>query len=162
MQLTIYTARDNSLVPGLEAKSRGAALVAVGRAPGHDLKLAVCVRASESGHRDFCFADRVREAASVLLRQGRPRGVSVVTVAADVLTEVAFWDDTQGLVRILPGRERELARWLGAPAHRNDLEATDSAHNVRQDARRDMRRAFIQGRPDKAARIMNEHNIRHW
>lgn len=162
MHLTVYTASDNSLVPGLSAKARGAALVALGRPRGNEVQLAVCERTTEPGHRDFCFADRVREAASVLLRKGRPRGVSVVTVKVDLLTEVAFWDETQGLVKILPGREKMLHSWLGSVAYRNDLEATDSAHNTRQDARRDMRRAFIQGRPDKAARIMREHGIRHW
>lgn len=162
MHLTVYTAGENSLVPGLSEKSRGAALVALGRSRGNDLQLAVCERATEPGHRDFCFADRVREAASTLLRKGRPRGVRVVTVPADSLTEVAFWDDAQGVVKVLPGREKELHRWLGSVAYRNDLEATDSAQNARQEARRDMRRAFIQGRPDKATRIMREHGINHW
>ena len=66
------------------------------------------------------------------------------------------------MIRILPGRERELQRWLGSPAHRNDLEASDSEQKVQQDARQEMRRAYISGRPDKAIRIANEHHLRGW
>jgi hypothetical protein len=160
MDLTIYVPRDGVAVPGLSRPGH-AALVAIGRRAGQ-IDLAVCERATMQGHRDICFADRCREAAWLLIRKARPQGTRLVKMAVDDLVPVGFWNEQQGRAIILPGRERDLHRWLGSAAHRNDLEATDSAHNARMDGRRKMRNAFIQGRPDEGMRLMQKHGLRHW
>jgi hypothetical protein len=160
MNLAVYAPKEGVTVPGLDPKQKGAALVAFPRQ--RTLELYVCPRATQSGHRDFCFADRVSEAASAPLRKGRIQNVTKVQVKAEDYVDVALWDDSQGVVRILPGRERELHRWLGSPAYRNDLEASDSQDSKRQDARRRMRRAYTSGRPDEAQRIASKHGLRGW
>ena len=160
MNLAVYTPKEGVTIPGLDPRHKGAALVAVPRQGTLDLY--VCARATQSGHRDFCFADRVREAASHPLGKGRLQGVVRVQVKSEDFVDVALWDDAQGVVRILPGRERELQRWLGSPAYRNDLEASDSKSNERQDARQRMRRAYTSGRPDEARRIASKHGLKGW
>jgi len=157
--ITVYVPKEGVEVPGLDARQQGAALVAV---PAHDrLNLFICERALQRGHRNT-LADRVREAATSLSSRGRAPGVRSEQVDADDYLEVARWDDSEGIVRLLPGRELLLRRWTGGLLYRNDLEASDSRTNVRQEARQDMRRAHLQGRPDKAAQIAADHNLRGW
>jgi hypothetical protein len=162
MNLTVYVPIDDSVVvPGFSSPAlRGVALVAYPQQ--ETLHLAVCAHVSQRGHRESCFADKIREAAGTLLKKWRTPTVTVVDVPAADYCAVAVWDDQQGQARILPGRQQQLARWLGKSAYRNDLEASDSAANVRQQGRQDMRRAYLSGRPDQAQRIAHEHGLRHW
>jgi hypothetical protein len=157
MSVNVFTPADGNTVPELQNLRQGAALVGVTRAG--EVELAICEHARGQGHKDI-FADRAREAAQALL--GRSRDITVVRVPADAVTPVGYWDDAQGVIRLVPGRQSDVARWLGHAAYRNDLEASDSAHNVQQDARQRARRAFIQGRPDQGMRIMSQHGLRHW
>ena len=153
MQLSVFIPK------GPSAFSKGTALVGrrVGDGP---TQVMVCSRARDRGHRDI-FADRVREAAQLLL-SGRTVSARRETIEGKDLLEVAFWDDERGVVILIPSRTNQLSSWIGHPVSRCDLEATDSAFSVQQKARQDMRRAYIQGRPDRARQIASEHNIRGW
>ena len=51
MQLAVYIPKEGVLVPGLDPRRKGAALVAVPH--GVELDLRVCERVAQPGHRDF-------------------------------------------------------------------------------------------------------------
>jgi hypothetical protein len=78
------------------------------------------------------------------------------------LVQVGWWDVHLGEARVLPGRERALSIWIKRAVNRNQLEARDSLHNQRSDARQEMRRALMQGNTAKASQLMQRHNLRHW
>ena len=63
--------------------------------------------------------------------------------------EVGHYEATDGEIRLRYGGALVLARWLGHPVSRGDLEARDN----RADRRRRARQLFYQGRHAEAARI---------
>lgn len=143
-----------------EAFPKGVALVAVHREG--ELRVSVCERAHERDHRDI-FPDRVREACNLLLNPNRPGpSVRFEQIDSTSLLEIGFWDNALGKIFLIYSRSAELSRHLNHPISRSDLEASDSAFNIQQKARADMRRAHLRGRPDQAARIASEHNIHGW
>jgi len=69
----------------------------------------------------------------------------LVAVAAEV-TEVGWFDDHEGEVRLDPRRAGILDQWLGHRVYRNDLGALDNRQGRRQQARR----LTMQGRTAEA------------
>lgn len=139
--LPLYVPKDRDAVP--DDLRRGSAIVRVGAY----LQVAPRQNAYES------FGDVCRLAVQ------RGRALDPKTVE---LVEVGFFDDYEGVVRLRPGRDRDLAAWIGKAPYRNDLEASDSRHQLRQKARPELRRAYMQGNMAKVARLMHEHNLRGW
>lgn len=122
---------------------RAAALVGVGRGA---VVMVVCQQRTSPHGR---FADDARAAANAL------RAGAGTRVPAEQLRLVGYFDEAMGEIRL---RDRgALDGWVGRRMYRQDLEASDSLHETRMQARRDLRQALITGRPDKAAQIVNRH-----
>lgn len=139
--LPLYIPKDQDDVP--EKLIKGSAILRVG----------AYLRVAAKRFRHESFGDVCRLAA----QQGAaldPRTVELV--------EVGWFDEFEGVVKLRPGRDRTLARWIGTVPYRNDLEASDSRHRKRQQARPELRRAYMQGNMAKVERLMREHNLRHW
>lgn len=153
MHYAIYVPAEDSEL-GLPKGSAILGLLRHGQTPERTVAVA-----SPNGRRGrgSSFADFCREAVPGL----HGRGAKTSFPAASLL-EVGIWDESEGVARLQHSGHRALSAWIGHVAHRNDLEAADSRHNVRQGARQDMRRAFIQGRPDKAAQIASRHGLSGW
>lgn len=81
--------------------------------------------------RSVPFGERCAQA----LRRGR-------RVQAGGGTEVGWFDDFEGEVRLQRQAEAALREWLGHPVHRNDLMARDN----RDDRRHRARQMSLQGR----------------
>lgn len=139
--LPLYAPKDRDMAP--DNLCRGSAILRVGLL----LRVAPRKSARES------FGDVCRLAAE----RGAPLDPNLVELA-----EVGWFDDTEGVVRLRPGCDKLLAAWIGQVPYRNTLEASDSRHIERQRARRDFRKAYMQGNTMRASRVASKHNIRDW
>lgn len=106
--------------------------------------------------------DRYERFADTCRRGEETRRFKSVEIDLEELVLVGYWDSSSGELRLTPWGAAPLQVWIGRPVHRGELEAADSRHNVRQQARMKARRYDMQGRPDLAARERSRHNIGYW
>lgn len=63
----------------------------------------------------------------------------------DQFVQVGVFDEHDGRITVLPGGQAQLARWLGHPPHRGDLESDEAEGPRRRQARTLARRGDLTG-----------------